>query len=470
MDNRVVQTQTQEQQLTQEQRLNAKQILCSQLTELSIQELAMRIDQELEANPVLERDSHNQDEDGAAMTDNDAGEHDNNAVLNDPEDGDNDVMPLGGIHIVNEQLIQEVKTFRDTLLEQMMTMELTDVEKKLMEYLIDSLEDDGRLHRSISDLTDELAFNEAIYVSEEELETVLAKLQDMEPAGVGARSLQECLSIQLRRRSRQTMMTRLLQRAITDYWDDIEHSRWEVLSQKLQLSDEGRLALQQELMHLNPRPGVGGGENITKPSGVITPDFIVQNHDDGHLTVSLNNAYSAELCISNDEQEMLKQMQEARTRREREAKKFLEMNIFKAQNFMDALKQRENTLLLTMHAIVNKQRQWFREGDEEMIRPMKLEDIAEQTGLDVSTVSRACKNKYVDTQWGTYELKWFFGDEARQVKLALKALVEQEDARHPLSDEKLRVLLAEQGYDVARRTVAKYREAMKIPTSQERRR
>lgn len=469
MDNKTTLTQTQEQMLKQEQRLSARQILCSQLTELSMQELQVRIDQELDANPVLERDSRSRDEDIEDMSGN-GGERDNNEVLNDPEDGLDDSMLSGGAHIANEALLSTDVTFRDTLIEQMKLMDLGTEEEQLMEYLVNSLEDDGLLYRSLSDISDELAFNEGIYVGEPELEAVLAKLQEMEPAGVGARNLQECLIIQVRRRERQDEITLMLQRALTDYWDDISHSRWDSLAEKLQLNDDGRQALQSELQRLNPRPGAGAGESMAKVTGVISPDFIVENNDDGRIRVSLNNNYSSQLCISEDEKEMLSQMQEARSRREKEARKFLEQNMYKAQTFIEALKQRENTLLLTMRAIIAQQRSWFREGDEELIRPMRLEDIAENTGLDVSTVSRACKNKYVQTQWGIYELRWFFGDEGRQVKIALKQLIDGENPRQPLSDDRLSTMLREQGFDVARRTVAKYREAMKIPTSKERRR
>ena len=469
MENKATLIQTQEQQLKQEQKLSAKQILCSQLTELSLQELQVRIDQELDANPVLERDSRSQDEDIEGMTANDGGERDDNEVLNDPEDGP-DAMVAGGARISNESMVTTDVTFRDTLIEQMSMMKLNAEEEQLMEYLINSLEDDGLLYRSLSDISDELAFNEGLYVTEQEIEAVLAKLQEMEPAGVGGRNLQECLLLQVCRRSRQDGMTRLLKRALTDYWEDIAHSRWNSLAEQLQLNDEGRQALQDELQKLNPRPGAGAGESMSKVAGVIMPDFIAETDDDGRIRVSLNNAYSAQLCISDDEKEMLSMMQEAKSRREKEARKFLEQNMYKAQTFIEALKQRENTLLLVMRAIIVRQRPWFKEGDEELIRPMRLEDIAESTGLDVSTVSRACKNKYVQTQWGIFELRWFFGDEARQVKIALRQLIDSENTRKPLSDEQLSVMLKEQGYDVARRTVAKYREAMKIPTSKERRR
>lgn len=471
MENKTTQTQiqSQEQSAKQEQKLSAKQILCSQLTELSLQELQERIDKELDANPVLERDSQSMDEGIDGMGDNEPGESDNNEVLNDPEDGP-DAMPEGGAHITNEALVSTEVTFRDTLMEQMAMMNLSDDEEQLMGYLINSLEDDGLLYRSLSDISDELAFNNDIYVTEQELEAVLSKLQGMEPAGIGGRNLQECLLLQLDHRLRQDGMTRLLRRALTDYWDDISHSRWDNLAEQMQLNDEGRQALQDELQKLNPRPGAGAGESMTKVAGVILPDFIVETDDDGHIRVSMNNAYSSQLCISDDEKEMLKMMQEAKSRREKEARKFLEQNMYKAQTFIEAIKQREHTLLTTMRAIIVRQRPWFKEGDEELIRPMRLEDIADSTGLDVSTVSRACKNKYVQTQWGIYELKWFFGDAGRQVKIAIRQLIEAENPRKPLSDEKLCTMLKDQGFDVARRTVAKYREAMKIPTSKERRR
>lgn len=464
----------QEQELRQEQRLSAKQVLCAHLTELSLQELRQRIDQELKENTALERaepapgDVPSEAE--APTTTSQSANED--SVLSDPEDGTEMHSRRYNLEY-NDVIALATPSFRESLISQMRELEISDTDAQVLQYLIDSLDDDGLLRRSASDISDELAFKEGLYVDEADVNRVTKMLQTLEPAGIGACTLQECLLIQVDRRERRDATSRLLHKAITQCWDEILHNKWDRIADKLDITREANDELRREFRRLNPKPGMGSNENLDVKNTVV-PDFIVETDDEGNVTFSQNRSGAERLRISPDEQLMLETLRPepgSRTtssRRDREARQFLERNIYRAQTFIEVLRMRENTLTTVMRTIIKLQMPWFREGYEELLRPMKLEDIGERTGLDLSTISRACKGKYVQSRWGIHELRWFFGDESRQVKLLLRQLISAEDPRSPLSDEQLMLQLRKHDINIARRTVAKYREALHIPTSSQR--
>ncbi|MBO4549323.1 MAG: RNA polymerase factor sigma-54, partial [Bacteroidaceae bacterium] len=349
----------------------------------------------------------------------------------------------------------------DRLREQMADFDLTDHEKELMEYLIGSLEEDGLLKKSLAILADEAEIYQGLNTSAEELEKVLGILQQFDPPGIGARSLQECLLIQVRR-DEDNPNKDLLFKLLDKCYDDFIHKRWSRIEGRLHINRAQVEQLQREIMKLNPRPGGTLGSKNAERAQAIQPDFYVDTDEDGTITVTLSRGNQPSLIISPDA--------------EGKQDAFIRQYVERGQIFINALQQRSETMMRTMQAIVKLQKTFFQEGDEMLLRPMKLEDVAAITGYDISTISRATNSKYVETTFGTFPLKWFFthkatqndeGDDvtARQVMAALRGYIEQEDKRQPLSDERLTQMLHADGFSIARRTVAKYRELMGIPVA-----
>ncbi|MBO4551055.1 MAG: RNA polymerase factor sigma-54, partial [Bacteroidaceae bacterium] len=352
-------------------------------------------------------------------------------------------------------------TLTDRLREQMADFDLTDHEKELMEYLIGSLDENGLLKKSLAILADEAEIYQGLNTSAEELESVLQVLQQFDPPGIGARSLQECLLIQVRR-DEDNPYRDLLIKVLDKNFDDFIHKRWQRIEGRLHINRAQAEHLQQEIQKLNPKPGGSIGAKTADRVQSIQPDFFVESDEDGTITVSLSQGNQPSLIISPDA--------------EGQQDAFVRNYVERGQMFINALQQRSETMMRTMQAIVKLQRPFFQEGDETLLRPMKLEDIAAATGYDISTISRVSNSKYVETPFGTFPLKWFFthkatqneeGDDvtARQVMAALRRHIEQEDKRQPLSDERLTQLLRADGFNTARRTVAKYREQMGIPVA-----
>lgn len=371
------------------------------------------------------------------------------------------------------------ESFFDQMTEQMNQAELTPKEKQLMAYLIGSLENDGLLKKKLSSIVNELEIYNNINTTEEELSNVLHKLQQFDPPGVGARDLQECLLIQIRRDEKfKTPLKQAEYKIIEKYFDEFTHKRWDKIITRMQLSEADARIMQRDLARLNPRPGSAMGETEGRNMQQITPDFIVETEDDGTITITLNQGEVPQLRVSPSFMEILHHSATEKakpSRSEKEALAYTKQKIEKAQGFIDAIKQRQNTLMSVMHAIVDIQRPFFLEGDESAIKPMILKDIAQRTGLDISTVSRVTNSKYVQTNYGTFQLKWFFTDSfttgdgqeiaVRQIQNALKELVNTEDKNNPYSDETLATMLNDKGYPIARRTVAKYREQLGIPVA-----
>ena len=349
----------------------------------------------------------------------------------------------------------------DRLREQMADFELTDHEKELMEYLIGSLDEDGLLKKSLVILADEAEIYQGLNTNVAELERVLEVLQQFDPPGIGARSLQECLLIQVRR-DENNPHRELLIKVLDKYFDDFIHKRWQRLGPRLHINQAQVEQLQREILKLNPRPGGSIGAKTSDRAQSIQPDFMVDTDEDGTITVTLSRGNQPSLIISSDA--------------DGQQDTFVRQYVERGQMFINALQQRSETMMRTMQAIVKLQKPFFQTGDETLLRPMKLEDVAEATGYDISTISRVANSKYVETTFGTYPLKWFFthkatqsneGEDvtARQIMAALRQHIEKEDKRQPLSDESLTQLLQADGFNIARRTVAKYREQMGIPVA-----
>ena len=352
---------------------------------------------------------------------------------------------------------------------------LTERERDIMEYLIGSLDDDGLLRKSLDSISDELAIYHNIDVTIKEIEQVLHMLQEFDPAGIGARSLQECLLLQVKRRE-PSRLKELMERTLSVYFELFTKKHWHKLQQVLQLNDLQAETLITELRKLNPKPGTSISETVGRSMQQITPDFIIETQDDGTVTFTLNNSDIPELHVSQSFTDTLKEYQTGKaniSRQMKEALLYTKKKVDAAQNFIEAIRVRRHTLSITMKAIIQWQHRFFEDGDEASLRPMILKDIAEKTGLDLSTVSRVSNSKYAQTRWGIFPLRYFFSDSyrtaageelsTREIKVALHELINAEDKRKPLSDDALKQLLTEKGYPIARRTVTKYREQLGIP-------
>lgn len=484
---------------TQTQTLTPQQLLVSQLTEMPVEALYERVDQELKENIALERGSSDEwNEGGDEWTNDGSGEYDDSALDGFPVEsaadpsvslandqaadyGSPDDIPdhLPGSQPVPEAVVGETLSFYDQLEEQIGFLHLNDHEKELIRYLIGSLDDDGLLRTSLQQILDELEVYHNVETSIQELEQMLRMLQTFEPAGVGAQTLQECLLLQVQRmEDHNSPIKQKLKKLLEKHFDALMLNRWDRIQRSLQLTDSEVKRLQHEIRRLNPRPGSSMGEAIGRSLQQITPDFIVENDPYGNLSMSLNNGHVPPLQISNDDISLLRSYEQrdpkTLTRAERDGASYLRDRIERAKSFIDALDQRRYTLTSTMQAIIRMQRPFFDSGDETLLRPMTLEDVAKETGLHLSTVSRVCNSKWVQTTFGIYPLRWFFtsaaklaGDEVsvRSIKAALKEIIEAEDKRHPLTDGALTEALQQRHFDVARRTVTKYRVQMGIPVA-----
>ena len=376
-----------------------------------------------------------------------------------------------------EMVYGDTTSFYDKLKEQMDMQPLSDKEKEVMEYLIGSLDDDGLLRKDLDSICDELAIYHNIDVTEKDIEHVLHILQTFDPAGVGGRSLQECLLLQVKRLPRG-VLRKTMEEVFTDYFDEFPKKLWDKIKAGLELNDTQVETLQAEIRKLNPKPGASMGETEGRNMQQITPDFIIDTNDDGTITFSLNRGNIPQLTVSPSFTDMIdtyRKHKDKMSRSDKEALLYAKEKVDKAQGFIEAIKQRRHTLTVTMKAIIDIQRQFFLDGDEADLKPMILKDVAERTGLDISTISRVSNVKYAQTKWGTFPLKFFFTDSyttedgeemsTRKIKIALHDIIEKEDKKKPISDDALAKLLKEKGFPIARRTVAKYREQLGIPVA-----
>lgn len=487
MANKLIQTQEQRQQ--QVQRLSQQQMLQVKLLEMPLTELEESVNAELDDNPALEKaegeERHEdeiggqdeREEDFAERTEREEREEALDKALENI--GRDDEMPdaYGVYHPQDNADYEEIvygdtKSFYDKLKEQMMMENLTDTQKDVMEYLIGSLDDDGYLRKDVESISDELAIYHNIDVTPTQIEEVLYILQGFDPAGIGARSLQECLLLQVERRP-ESKLKDILQQVVTRQFDAFTKKHWDKIQANLKLSDLQLQAVQEEIRKLNPKPGASMGETMGRNVQQITPDFIIDVDDNNNISFTLNQGKIPQLTISpafSDMVDTYKNNKENMNRQEKEALLYAKQKVDKAQGFIDAIKQRRHTLYITMKAIIDWQRKFFIDGDESDLKPMILKDIADKTDLDISTISRVSNIKYAQTKWGTFPLRFFFTDSyttedgeelsTRKIKLALKEIIDHEDKRKPFSDEALAKELKNMGFPVARRTVAKYREQL----------
>uniref|UniRef100_UPI0036F40BAE RNA polymerase factor sigma-54 n=1 Tax=Ferruginibacter albus TaxID=2875540 RepID=UPI0036F40BAE len=464
--------------------------------------LEERIKEELEENPALETgDEAEEKEEFENSTeefetereegDNEADDFDLNGSENEYEQIDiSDYVQEGDDEIAdyklrddnypdtedNKVIPHKIETgFNEFMLEQLGMLNLNEHQHRIAEQIIGNLDDDGYLRRDISAITDDLAFRQNIQTTDEEITQLLLQIQQFDPPGIGARNLQECLLLQLERKSSEGRSIELAMKVLEKYFDEFTKKHYEKIQRGLNISDEQLKDIINQIIRLNPKPGSTiGGAN--KGESYIIPDFFIINNN-GKLELTLNSKNAPDLRISEGYRDMLKDYDRGskKDRRQKEAVLFIKQKIDAAKWFIDAIKQRQHTLISTMTTIMNYQYDFFITGDETELRPMILKDIAEKTNLDISTVSRVANSKFVQTEFGTYRLKFFFseslqtdsGEEVstREVKKILSDLIEGESKKHPLSDERLTELLQEKGYNIARRTVAKYREQLNVPVA-----
>jgi RNA polymerase sigma-54 factor len=476
------------------QRLSPQQIQLMKLLQIPTANLEERIKEELEENPALEEteeghedeytDAKDEFETGDEDFDLDGSEdeYDNIDISEYVHEGDDEIADYK-LRDDNYGEDDEVKVsphkvevgFNELMLQQLGMLNLDEHEHKIAEQIIGNLDEDGYLRRDFSNIVDDLAFRQNIITTEEDIAKLVLQIQQFDPPGIAARDLQECLLLQLERKLHEGKHVQLAMKVLEKYFEEFTKKHYEKIQRGLGLTDEQLKEIINQIIKLNPKPGGNIGE-INKGETYITPDFFVLNNN-GKLELSLNSKNAPDLRISEGYRDMLKDYERGskKDKRQKEAVLFIKQKIDSAKWFIDAIKQRHNTLTSTMQAILNYQQNFFLTGDETALRPMILKDIAEKTQLDISTVSRVANSKFVQTEFGTYRLKFFFseslqtesGEEVstREVKKILSDFIEGESKKQPLSDERLTELLQEKGYNIARRTVAKYREQLNIPVA-----
>jgi RNA polymerase sigma-54 factor len=479
-------------QLKLTQKLSPQQIQLMKLVQLPTVAFEQRVKEELDENPALEpSDNENWDEEEDYEDPFDTGEEayeDSQIIQADAINVDeylsDDEIPdyrlySNSYNNSDEEYglpYREELSFHQYLLDQLSTFRLDDRQHDIAEFLIGSINDNGYIRRSMRDIADDLAFTQNLYTTEEEVERVLKTvIFQMEPAGIGARNLQECLIIQLKHKP-QTAITELAIRILEENFDLFSKKHYDKLTQRYDISEEYLKEVIQEIEKLNPKPGSSYSEG-GKYSEQIVPDFTITVND-GQLELSLNGRNTPQLHISQEYTEMFKTYRDSAEKdkqKQKEAVEFIKQKLDAAKWFIDAIKQRQNTLLVTMNAIMLHQKEYFLTGDETKIKPLILKDIAESIGMDISTVSRVANSKFVSTPYGTKPVKAFFSEAIKneegedisthEVKKILQTIIEGEDKRKPYTDDKLMELLKQEGYPIARRTIAKYREQLDIPVA-----
>ncbi|MGB1323610.1 MAG: RNA polymerase factor sigma-54 [Flavobacteriaceae bacterium] len=467
------------------QKLSPQQIQLMKLIQLPTQAFEQRLKQELEENPALERGKEKEEDDFDDMYSDQDYEENEKIDADDINIDDylsDDEIPSYRLQANNHSADDESKTipyasgtsFTQLLTDQLNTFRLENQDYKIAKFLIGSIDDSGYIRRSLLDLTDDLAFTQNIFTDVETLEKVLKVVQQLDPPGVGARNLQECLLIQLQRKE-QTPDTERAANMIENAFEQFTKKHYQKLLKKFNISEIELKDAILEIERLNPKPGSSFSNNLRSTEHVV-PDFTIKIID-GELELVLNGRNAPELHISKSYNEMLLgyKASKEKSRAQKEAVLFIKQKLDAAKWFIDAIRQRQQTLLLTMSAIMHYQKAYFLSGDEEQLRPMILKDIADEVEMDVSTISRVANSKYVDTPYGTKLIKEFFsesmtndqGEEVstREIKSILKTVIVEEDKKKPWTDEKLAKILKEKGYPIARRTVAKYREQLDFPVA-----
>lgn len=451
------------------QKLSPLQIQTIKLIELPIQELEQKIKNELEENPVLD-DSPSQDR---------KEESDEPKDLSIDEIDENDPIPAYKLRVNNYgkderpqyNTFSVKKSFTQSLLEQLGYRDLSKHERDVAAFIIGSLDADGYLRRDIDSIVDDLAFRANLISDSEEVLSMLAVVQQFEPTGVGARDLRECLLLQLRAKERSEDVVNA-ERILEQYFQEFSNKHFQKLITKMGISEDALKAAIAKIVKLNPAPGGQIDDTYSDQAQQIVPDFML-DLDNGVLRLSMPRFSIPEIRVNRKYAELLASAQGSSERQKREAATFVKQKLDSAKWFVEALKQRRNTLESTMNAILDYQHDYFLDGDETNLKPMVLKDIAEKTGFDISTISRVVNSKYIETHFGIYPLKYFFseglenqqGEEisTRELKKALSTIVESEDKHKPLTDDQLVAEMNRRGYKVARRTIAKYRDQLDIP-------
>jgi RNA polymerase sigma-54 factor len=466
------------------QKLSPQQIQMIKLLEIPSLQLEQRIKHELEENPVLVEGENKDDQESfEEVEEQDQQNSDEEFSFEDyMEDEEIPNYKLYSSNASKDDKKEEIPfsvgtSFHEHLENQIGLKNLNEREYMLAKYIVGNIDEDGYLRRKLESIVNDLAFTQNIKTSEEELEDILKIIQDLEPLGVGARSLRECLLLQIRAKDQEDPAVNLAKKILDQHFIEFTKKHYEKIINRLKIDRDQLQEAINEILKLNPKPGSSfeGSENNSIQT--VVPDFILENND-GKLELSLNSKNVPDLHINKDYSQMLQEYQRNKknqTKEQKEAVSFVKQKLDSAKWFIDAIKQRQNTLLLTMNAIIEYQLDFFYAGDESKLKPMILKDIADKTGLDISTISRVANSKYIQTPFGIYSLKYFFsegmqkedGEEVstRQIKSILKDRIENEDKKKPLTDEKLSKILKEEGYNIARRTVAKYREQLNIPVA-----
>jgi RNA polymerase sigma-54 factor len=474
------------------QKLSPQQIQLMKLIQLPTQAFEQRLLEEMNENPALETGSDEEE-----IYDKD--EFDNNDTNDEFDDyDDNDIEDISDINIdeyLSSDEIPDYKTqannysdddeeresplvapisFHQDLINQLNTFILNDSEREIAEFLVGSIDDMGYLRRSITDLVDDMAFTQGIYTDEKTVERMLRIIHELEPSGVGARDLQECLLLQLKHKT-PTEYVALAIDIIENQFDAFTKKHYDKLLQKYAVSNEQLKTAIHEIEKLNPKPGGSftGSNRITEQ---VVPDFAIRIEEE-ELVLTLNGRNAPSLHVSKDYQEMMQTYKNSRDKSnaQKDAVQFIKQKLDSAKWFIDAIKQRQETLFVTMNAIMHYQQEFFLDGDETKLKPMILKDIADLVGLDISTISRVANSKYVETPYGTKLIKEFFSEAMKndqgeevstlEIKKILKNTIEEEDKQKPLPDDQLVEILLEKGYPIARRTIAKYREQLDIPVA-----
>lgn len=463
----------QKQVLSLQQKLSPQQIQMIKLLELPTVQLEQRIKQEIEDNIVLE------EEDRAAEDEEQPQQISVDEYLRE-DDTPSYKSRINNYSKDDKQrpvFLTEGRSLQEYLIEQLGFRNLSEREMKLAVYLVGSIDEDGYLRRDLESVADDIAFTVGIETSAEELEKLLGIIHELEPAGIGARNLQECLLLQMAQIPVNSRPRRLARKILTAYFDEFVKKHYEKLMSRLQVSEDDFREAIAEIRHLSPKPGNLYAEGGTDTTPYIIPDFIL-DYQDGHFQLSLNSYNVPEVRVNRRYMDMIREMVGADglvRETDKEAIQFVKNKIDSAKWFISAIKQRHDTLMRTMQTILDYQQEYFKDGDKSKLRPMILKDIADRTGLDVSTISRVVNSKYVQTQFGIILLKSLFseamqtdsGEEVSsyEIKNILQECIDDEDKRHPLTDETLMDILNGKGYRIARRTVAKYREMLGIPVA-----
>jgi RNA polymerase sigma-54 factor len=473
------------------QKLSPQQIQMIKLLEVPTLQIEQRIKKELEENPALEEGSEEEEEILTGEEEEEQFEEKDKDqeefTLDDyiEEDDIPDYRLQANNFSKDDEKRNEIpfsvgSSFHEHLESQLGLRELSEKQKILGEYILGNIDEDGYLRRELINIVDDMAFLQNVTTSEKELEEVLEIIQDLDPAGVGARSLRECLLLQLARRDRSEPSVKLAYKILDLYFEEFSKRHYDKIIAKLGISEKELKTVIDEILKLNPKPGGVYSDSFSKTAQQIIPDFILELTEDG-FDLHLNSRNLPELRLSTAYSEMLQSYSRDKSLKKemKDAILFVKQKIDSARWFIDAIRQRQNTLLLTMNAILKYQEEYFIDGDETKLKPMILKDVAEMTGLDISTVSRVANSKYIQTHFGILPLKFFFseglqtdsGEEVstREIKRILQDCIENEEKRRPLTDERLTDILQEKGYQIARRTVAKYREQLNIPVARLRR-